>query len=215
MTLTRIFAQNSRCFSRSIISNSERRFSSFNNIICQQHKKDMSDVLHEISQTKKDITIDNKKTFESANGLDATEFAKNEDSRNELKKSEENTLEDEEDEYVVDYSQLEKRWLKMKPEDQLMLIDDINTLQTFSWKFLTKDQKKAIYYISYGQWGPRTQENLNIPELIFKIFSSSILFGVVGFAIVNYAIDKEKVQEIEETEAKQALLQQNEPATKK
>ncbi|ODV83693.1 hypothetical protein CANARDRAFT_29688 [[Candida] arabinofermentans NRRL YB-2248] len=113
----------------------------------------------------------------------------------ETQESEEFEVEDEE--YTMDVTNLPSRWLRLSGEDQLDIINYLNVKQQFGWNFLTPDEKKAIYYISYGDWGPRNQQSLNLPEMIFRIMSISILFGVVGFSLINYATDKGKVNELE------------------
>lgn len=53
-------------------------------------------------------------------------------------------------------SQLESRWENLPKNDQTALITDLKERMKLSWGELTVAEKKAAYYISYGEWGPRT-----------------------------------------------------------
>lgn len=51
--------------------------------------------------------------------------------------------------------QLEKRWESLPKEDQTTLIDELKGRMELPWQQLTAEEKKAAYYISFGEWGPR------------------------------------------------------------
>ncbi|GME71229.1 unnamed protein product [Ambrosiozyma monospora] len=121
----------------------------------------------------------------------------NSQKKNEPEKEQEDT------EYTIDVSNLSNRWVNLPSDAQQDIISYLNVKQQFGWNYLTPDEKKALYYISYGNWGARDGQAMNLPEMIFKIMSSSILFGVVGFSLINYAIDKEKVSELEKENPQQ------------
>lgn len=53
-------------------------------------------------------------------------------------------------------NQLESRWETLPKNDQTALINDLKERMKLSWGELTVAEKKAAYYISYGEWGPRT-----------------------------------------------------------
>ncbi|KAG7692068.1 hypothetical protein KL930_001570 [Ogataea haglerorum] len=95
-----------------------------------------------------------------------------------------------EEEYTMDVSNLPARWNNLPGDAQQDIINYLKVKQEFGWTYLTRDEKQAIYYISYGEWGPRDAKSMGIPDLVFKIMSSSILFGVVGFTLINYARDQ-------------------------
>ncbi|KAG7838748.1 hypothetical protein KL919_001300 [Ogataea angusta] len=95
-----------------------------------------------------------------------------------------------EEEYTMDVANLPARWINLPGDAQQDIINYLKVKQEFGWTYLTRDEKQAIYYISYGEWGPRDAKSMGIPDLVFKIMSSSILFGVVGFTLINYARDQ-------------------------
>lgn len=105
-------------------------------------------------------------------------------------------VENEEDEYYVDVSNLENRWRSLNFESQQDIISYLNVKQEFDWNYLTQEEKKAIYYIAYGKWGARDEQIMNTSEFVFKLMTSMLLFSVLGFSIMNYAIDQEKVAEL-------------------
>jgi cytochrome c oxidase subunit 4 len=107
---------------------------------------------------------------------------------------------DNEDEYYVDVSNLETRWPSLTFEVQQDIISYLNVKQEFGWEYLTNDEKKAIYYIAYGNWGPRDQKIMSTAEFVFKLMTNMLLFSVLGFSLMNYAIDQEKIAELEKQE---------------
>ncbi|KAH3671525.1 hypothetical protein OGAPHI_000228 [Ogataea philodendri] len=96
---------------------------------------------------------------------------------------------------MMDVSNLPARWNKLAGDAQQDIINYLKVKQEFAWTYLTQDEKKAIYYISYGEWGPRDEKSMGIPDLVFKIMSSSILLGVAGFTLLTYARDQSKHDE--------------------
>lgn len=105
-------------------------------------------------------------------------------------------VENEEDEYYVDVSDLENRWRSLNFESQQDIISYLNVKQEFDWNYLSQEEKKAIYYIAYGKWGARDEQIMNTSEFVFKLMTSMLLFSVLGFSIMNYAIDQEKIAEL-------------------
>lgn len=85
----------------------------------------------------------------------------------------------------------------MEKEAQEEIIDHLADLQDESWTKLSPDNKKACYYLAYGEWGPRNKQTMTVPEVVFKLITSGILFIVLGVTAVNYAIDKEKKEQLE------------------
>lgn len=100
-------------------------------------------------------------------------------------------------EYYVDVSNIEKRWKSLNFDTQQDIISYLNVKQEFGWEYLTKDEKRAIYYIAYGTWGPRDPAVMSTAEFVFKLMTNMLLFSVLGFSLMNYAIDKEKIAEME------------------
>ncbi|KAK6205401.1 cytochrome-c oxidase subunit VA [Scheffersomyces amazonensis] len=78
---------------------------------------------------------------------------------------------------------LETRWTSLPKEDQSALIDSLKTRMELPWQELTPAEKKAAYYISFGEWGPRR-------PLYGPGDQAKVVYGVLGgiFAsIVIYA----------------------------
>ncbi|ODV76882.1 COX4-domain-containing protein [Suhomyces tanzawaensis NRRL Y-17324] len=70
-------------------------------------------------------------------------------------------------------SNLEGRWGSLPKEDQTALIEELKTRMELPWSELSVAEKKAAYYISFGEWGPR--KPLHGPGDASKVF-----WGVVG-----------------------------------
>lgn len=102
------------------------------------------------------------------------------------------------DEYYIDVSNIEARWVSMNFEGQQDIISYLNVKQEFGWEYLSKDEKRAIYYIAYGNWGPRDAKIMSTAEFVFKLMTNMLLFSVLGFSLMNYAIDQEKIATLEQ-----------------
>lgn len=50
---------------------------------------------------------------------------------------------------------LNQRWEQLTPVDQQEIVSKLAERQKLDWKELTPAEKKALWYISYGEWGPR------------------------------------------------------------
>lgn len=119
-------------------------------------------------------------------------------------KSLEAEIEDGEDEYYVDVSNLENRWTLLNFETQQDIISYLNVKQEFGWNYLTIEEKRAIYFIAYGNWGPRDQKIMSSAEFIFKLMTNMLLFSVLGFSIMNYAIDQETIEKLTENSTEES-----------
>lgn len=81
---------------------------------------------------------------------------------------------------------LETRWEKLPKEDQSALIDELKARMELPWQELTAGEKKAAYYISFGEWGPRRP--LYAPGEKSKIFWGTVaglLAGIGLFATIR------------------------------
>lgn len=76
---------------------------------------------------------------------------------------------------------LESRWGTLPKDDQSALIEELKTRMELPWQELTAGEKKAAYYISFGEWGPRRP--LYAPGEKSKVF-----WGVVGSLIASVGI---------------------------
>lgn len=76
---------------------------------------------------------------------------------------------------------LETRWEKLPQEDQTALIDELKARMELPWAELTTAEKKAAYYISFGEWGPR--KPLYAPGEKSKIFWGTIAGLAAGVGL--------------------------------
>lgn len=104
------------------------------------------------------------------------------------------------DEYYIDCTDIEKKWSTLSYESQQDMISYLNVKQEFGWMYLTHDEKRAIYYIAYGKWGPRDTSIMNMAESVFKLMTSGLLFAAFGFTLINYFKDKNEVARLEQME---------------
>ncbi|EGV66537.1 cytochrome c oxidase subunit IV [Yamadazyma tenuis ATCC 10573] len=77
--------------------------------------------------------------------------------------------------------QLDKRWESLPKEDQTALIDELKSRQELPWQQLSAEEKKAAYYISFGEWGPR--KPLYGPGDRSKVFWGTVAGLVSGVAL--------------------------------
>lgn len=83
-------------------------------------------------------------------------------------------------------NKLETRWENLPKEDQTALIDELKARMELPWQELSPAEKKAAYYISFGEWGPR--KPLYAPGERSKIFWGTVagLFAGLGlFAAIR------------------------------
>lgn len=78
-------------------------------------------------------------------------------------------------------NQLEARWETLPQADQSALINDLKERMKISWGELTPAEKKAAYYISYGEWGPRAP--LYSPGDKSKVFWGTMIGMFAGLVI--------------------------------
>lgn len=50
---------------------------------------------------------------------------------------------------------LNTRWDHLPAQDQENIVTKLSERQKLDWKQLTPSEKKAAWYVSYGEWGPR------------------------------------------------------------
>ncbi|WLF76609.1 Cytochrome c oxidase subunit 5B, mitochondrial [Lodderomyces elongisporus] len=77
---------------------------------------------------------------------------------------------------------LESRWTALPKEDQNTLIEELKARMELPWQELTSAEKKAAYYISFGEWGPRRP--LYAPgekSRIFQIVAGSVVGSFLLF----------------------------------
>lgn len=100
---------------------------------------------------------------------------------------------------------IQNTWDKLKPEEKEQVIDYITGSQEEDWKKLSKDEKKASYFVSFGKWGPRAgEEHLKKQKAdasrLWKVFLGSVILISFGLLSYNYSIDEEKMNDFIEYE---------------
>lgn len=79
---------------------------------------------------------------------------------------------------------LDTRWNSLPKEDQTLLIDELKARMELPWQELTPSEKKAAYYISFGEWGPR--KPLYAPGDKSKIFWGTIAGLAAGIGLFAF-----------------------------
>lgn len=100
-------------------------------------------------------------------------------------------------------NQLESRWETLPQADQTALINDLKERMKVSWGELSVAEKKAAYYISYGEWGPRAP--LYGPGEKSKIFWGTMAgmgAGLVVFLLLKVGFVKKTVSNNREWQEK-------------
>ncbi|ODV57953.1 cytochrome c oxidase subunit Vb, partial [Ascoidea rubescens DSM 1968] len=83
---------------------------------------------------------------------------------------------------------LNKRWEGLPSSDQEEIILQLNERQKLNWKELTPEEKKAAWYISYGEWGPRRPVHQKGDGL--KIFGGVVLgLGIASGLFVLFRLN--------------------------
>ncbi|ANZ77029.1 BA75_03938T0 [Komagataella pastoris] len=82
---------------------------------------------------------------------------------------------------------LEKRWEDLPETDQKDIISQLSERQKLPWKDLTLSEKKAAWYISFGEWGPRRPVHTKEDKLyifwgtVIGIVISATIFGAFRY----------------------------------
>ncbi|KAL6453219.1 COX5A Cytochrome c oxidase subunit 5A [Candida maltosa Xu316] len=82
---------------------------------------------------------------------------------------------------------LESRWGSLPEQEQQSLIEELKGRMELPWQELTPAEKKAAYYISFGEWGPRSP--LYQPgdkAQIWTIVGGAVALSIVLFAALQY-----------------------------
>ncbi|CCD26877.1 Mtc3p NDAI_0I03090 [Naumovozyma dairenensis CBS 421] len=100
-----------------------------------------------------------------------------------------------------------QKWDIIKPK---MLKDEI--LEYLRWKMegnwskMSREEQMAIYSISYGKWGPRSEaknknglgnggKELNLSYILMRTVFNLILLSAAGVSLLNLKRDKETLKE--------------------
>ena len=79
---------------------------------------------------------------------------------------------------------LQQRWEALPKEDQSALIEELKTRMEGPWQELSTAEKKAAYYISFGEWGPRRP--LYAPGEKSKVFWGTVTGLFAGCALFAF-----------------------------
>ncbi|CAI4740591.1 CDG_1a_G0046430.mRNA.1.CDS.1 [Saccharomyces cerevisiae] len=83
---------------------------------------------------------------------------------------------------------LQSRWENMPSTEQQDIVSKLSERQKLPWAQLTEPEKQAVWYISYGEWGPRRPVlNKGDSSFIAKGVAAGLLFSVGLFAVVRMA----------------------------
>ncbi|SCU86495.1 LAMI_0D02322g1_1 [Lachancea mirantina] len=97
-----------------------------------------------------------------------------------------------------DISLMDKdKWRKMDRNLREEVIQYLDWKMEDSWTRMANGEKRAAYFISYGEWGPRAQKGsrdaqieMTTPELALRGVFSGILFTALAISVVNYKKEK-------------------------
>lgn len=83
---------------------------------------------------------------------------------------------------------LQSRWENMPSTEQQDIVSKLSERQKLPWAQLTEPEKQAVWYISYGEWGPRRPVlNKGDSSFIAKGVAAGLLFSVGLFAVIRMA----------------------------
>lgn len=81
---------------------------------------------------------------------------------------------------------IEKRWSTMDAGKQDDVIAYLEDKMRGNWNDMTLDEKKAAFYIWYGNWGPRSSKPTDMAD-VYLYFGGSIGLIVAGLSIYKYS----------------------------
>lgn len=70
---------------------------------------------------------------------------------------------------------LESRWTRLPEAEQGAIADTLLEKQKGDWKQMTLEEKRAAYYIAYGNYGPRAPRDPAFDRKVFGWVSAFIL----------------------------------------
>ncbi|EJS41961.1 cox5ap [Saccharomyces arboricola H-6] len=82
--------------------------------------------------------------------------------------------------------ELQSRWENMPSTEQQDIVTKLTERQKLPWSQLTEPEKQAVWYISYGEWGPRRPVlNKGDSGFIAKGVAVGLLVSVGLFAAIR------------------------------
>lgn len=92
-----------------------------------------------------------------------------------------------------DLIDLPRRWTQISPPVKDEMREYLTWKMEDDWKGMTIEEIKAIYYISYGGWGPRAANGgsqMSPTYLVWKGLFNIVLFAALGVSVLNLKRDK-------------------------
>ncbi|SCU88162.1 LANO_0D01288g1_1 [Lachancea nothofagi CBS 11611] len=99
-------------------------------------------------------------------------------------------------------------WIKLNKDTKEEIQEYLDWKMEDRWSNMSPREQRAIYFISYGEWGPRAksgskeaQMQMSGAEIILRGIFSGVLFTAVAVSIMNYQSDrkmKENLNKLEE-----------------
>lgn len=81
---------------------------------------------------------------------------------------------------------LESRWTTLPKEEQQTIIEELKSRMELPWQDLSVAEKKAAYYISFGEWGPRRPlYGPGDKSKIFWIVTGSVVGSIALFGALK------------------------------
>jgi cytochrome c oxidase subunit 4 len=77
---------------------------------------------------------------------------------------------------------VEARWTKLPEAEQGAIADSLLAAQKADWKLMTMDEKRAAYYIAYGNYGARTPRDPAFDRKVFGWVAAALALGGVIWA---------------------------------
>ncbi|GME79784.1 unnamed protein product [Ambrosiozyma monospora] len=82
-------------------------------------------------------------------------------------------------------SHIENRWEKLPESDRKDLIESLAERQKLPWTQLTAEEKKAAWYISFGEWGPRKPIH-SAEDIRYIIWGTVIGVGITAAGFLYF-----------------------------
>lgn len=80
---------------------------------------------------------------------------------------------------------LDRRWEGMSPDEQADLQSKLAKRQEGPWSELTPEEKKAAYFVAFGEHGPRA--NVHPKGFFGKVFIGTVV-GLLASSVLFYGI---------------------------
>lgn len=110
---------------------------------------------------------------------------------------------------VPSLRKLNTRWNTMTEVEKNELISALSERQKADWKTLTPLEKQAAWYISYGEWGPRTpiHPKGTVQKIVLGVLTGIAVSGLVFLSIRAVLPEKPKTMSQEWQQASNEELE--------